>query len=296
VSRAPEANEPVATGRDALNPAARRAGAGASDAAGHVIVCGLPTVAVRTVEQLHLSGAEVIVVDDETVSEAHRRVVEEWGVPIVRRRVGLAETLAAAGVGAADAVIVIESTDLRTLETVLLVHDLRPDVRLVAHLDNPAVARAVEEISDVVTVLDVASLFAPSVIEACLKRRAHDIVLGSTHFVTAEVVAPRAGTLRDLFGSLVPLGVVGADEQSPLVCPGRDTSVLAGDRVTLLGTREELDRAGLLSRSVVRREVHTAWWRLTATVRRLSGQLMSDGERSLRVVLGLALTLLVAVW
>jgi Trk K+ transport system NAD-binding subunit len=295
VPRASEVKEPVAiAAHDAQGPAARRAAAGSSQPTGHVIVCGLPTVAVRTVEQLHLSGAEVIVVDDETVSATHRRVVEEWGVPILQRRVSLAETLAAAGLGAAGAVIVLESTDLRTLETVLLVHDLRPDVRLVAHLDNPAVARAVEEISDAVTVLDVASLFAPSVIEACLKRRAHDIVLSATHFVTAEVAAPRSATLRELFGSLVPLGVVGADEQAPLVCPGRDTPVLAGDRVTLLGTREELDQAGLLSRSVVGREVRSAWRRLIGWVRRLVGQAMSDSDRSLRVVVGLALTLLVA--
>ena len=125
-----------------------------------------------------------------------------------------------------------------------------------------------------------------------MKRRAHDIVLGSAHFVTTEVIAARAGTLRELFGSLVPLGVVGTDEQAPMVCPGRDTPVEAGHSVTLLGTREELDRAGLLSRSVGRQEVHTAWRRLTRTVRRLAGQL-GDSDRSLRIVLGLAVTLLV---
>ena len=259
----------------------------------HVIVCGLQTVGVRTVEQLHLAGARVVVLDDETVSERHARIVRDWGIPLVVRGGNLSESLFDAGIVGAEAVIVIEPTDLKTLETVLLVHDLRSDVRLVAHLDNPAVARAVEEISGVATVLDVASLFAPSVIEACLKRRAHDIVLGTTRFVTTEVVAPREATLRQLYGSLVPLGVANDTDQDPVVCPGRDVLVKAGDRVTLLGTRGELDAVGLRSRSAGAEEVRTAGVRLISTIRRLVGQLMSDSDRSLRIALGLAVLLLV---
>ena len=259
----------------------------------HVIVCGLQTVGVRAVEQLHLAGARVVVLDDETVSERHARIVRDWGIPLVVRGGNLSESLFDAGIVGAEAVIVIEPTDLKTLETVLLVHDLRSDVRLVAHLDNPAVARAVEEISGVATVLDVASLFAPSVIEVCLKRRAHDIVLGTTHFVTTEVVAPREATLRQLYGSLVPLGVANDTDQDPVVCPGRDVLVKAGDRVTLLGTRGELDAVGLRSRSAGAEEVRTAGVRLISTIRRLVGQLMSDSDRSLRIALGLAVLLLV---
>jgi Trk K+ transport system NAD-binding subunit len=260
---------------------------------GHVIVCGLQTVGVRTVEQLHLAGARVVVLDDEAVSERHLRVVRDWGIPIVVRSVNLSESLFDAGIAGAEAVIVIESTDLRTLETVLLVHDLRADVRVVAHLDNPAVARAVEEISGVATVLDVASLFAPSVIEACLKRRAHDIKLGATHFVTTEVDAPREASLRELYGSLVPLGVANDTGQDPVVCPGRDLLVQAGDRVTLFGTRAELDAVGLRSRSPGAEDVRSAGVRLLSKSRRLLGQVMSDSDRSLRIALGLAVMLLV---
>ncbi len=49
----------------------------------------------------------------------------------------------------------------------LLIRDLRPDVRVVADLDNPSVAHAVEEVLRSVGVLDVAALFAPAVVEAC---------------------------------------------------------------------------------------------------------------------------------
>jgi Trk K+ transport system NAD-binding subunit len=280
---------------DRSGPEAAEPATGAADCThwtGHVIVCGLQTVGVRTVEQLHLAGARIVVVDDDAVSERHVRVIRDWGIPIVVRGMNLTESLFEAGVAGAEAVIVIESTDLRTLETVLLVHDLRSDVRLVAHLDNPAVARAVEEISGVATVLDVASLFAPSVIEACVMRRAHDIELGTTHFVTTEVAAARDGTLRELYGSLVPLGVTSDSDQDPIVCPGRDLVVAAGDRVTLLGTRDEFDAVGLRTRPASAQEVRTAGRRVLSTINRIFGQLMSDSDRSLRIAAGLGLLLL----
>jgi Trk K+ transport system NAD-binding subunit len=150
----------------------------------------------------------------------------------------------------------------------------------------------VEEISGVATVLDVASLFAPSVIEACVMRRAHDIELGTTHFVTTEVVAARDGTLRELYGSLVPLGVTSDSDQDPIVCPGRDLVVRGGDRVTLLGTRDEFDAVGLRTRPAAAQDVRTAGRRVLSTINRIFGQLMSDSDRSLRIAAGLGLLLL----
>jgi Trk K+ transport system NAD-binding subunit len=205
----------------------------------------------------------------------------------------MADALFQAGVADAEAVIVIESTDLRTLETVLLVHDLRDDVRLVAHLDNPAVARAVEEISGVATVLDVATLFAPSVIEACLKRRAHDITIDTTDFITAEVEVPHDATLRELYGALVPLGVTSEAEQAPIVCPGRDLRVNAGDHVTLFGTPAELDAVGLGARLAAGRQRRSLGARLLSSARQGVGALMSDSDRSLRIAFGLTFFLLV---
>jgi len=257
----------------------------------HVIVCGLHEVGLRTVEQLQLAGARVVVLEDDA-DERFARVVRGWGIPQLPRGAHLTEPLYDAGIAGAAAVVCIESSDLRTLETVLLVRDLRPEVRIVAHLDNPAVARAVEEVTGAATVLDVAALFAPSVIEACVGRRAHDISLGSTQFVTIEVIAPRPGTLRELYGSLVPLGVATDSEQEPMVCPGRDQHVSEHDRVTLLGTPEELAAAGMRFGSPAGADVVRAGRRTLAMARRLLGNLASDAGHSLRIALGCALGLL----
>src|SRR5580704_2562602 len=71
---------------------------GRSKWSGHVIVCGLQAVGVRTVEQLHLAGAEVVVIDDETVSQRQARIVRDWTIPIVERSGNMADALFEAGV------------------------------------------------------------------------------------------------------------------------------------------------------------------------------------------------------
>jgi Trk K+ transport system NAD-binding subunit len=258
----------------------------------HVLVCGLNPVALRTVEQLHLAGARVVVLDDEP-DERQALVLRGWGIPhLPRGSHHLTEPLFDAGILGASAVVCAENTDLRTLETVLLIRDLRPEVRIVADLDNPAVARAVEEVLGSVGVLDVGALFAPSVVEVCLGRRARDILLGDTLFVTAEVLAARDGTLRELYGSLAPIGVVREAGDELIACPGRDQLVSAGDRVTLFGTHEELDEAGHSHRQVLAREISDISTRARGAARRALRTVLSIADRPLRVAGALGLVLL----
>jgi Trk K+ transport system NAD-binding subunit/multidrug transporter EmrE-like cation transporter len=261
------------------------------DWVGHVIVCGLHDIGLRTVEQLHLAGARVVVLDD-TPDERFSRLTRGWGIPTLPRGAYLSDPLFDAGIAGAAAVVCTETTDLHTLETVLLVHDIRPDVRVVAHLDNPAVANAVEEVTGAATVLDVASLFAPSVIEACVGRRAHDIQLAQTRFVTTETVAPRAASLRELFGSLAPLGVVTDADDELIVCPGRDLHVEQGDRVTLIGTEQELEEAGLAPKSGAAADLMHARARAAARARRIYARLAAETDRALRTALLLGVLLL----
>ncbi len=260
------------------------------DWTGHVIVCGLNDVALRTVEQLHLAGARTVVLSDEP-DERLIRIVRGWEIPHLPRGGHLSQPLFDAGIAGALAVVCAESTDLRTLETVLQIRDLRPDVRVVADLDNPSVAHALEGVLSSVGVLDVAALFAPAVVETCLGRRAREIQLGSTAFVTAEVSAPRDGTLRELYGSLAPIGVVADADETVIACPGRDQPVSVRDRVTLLGTRAELDAAGL-----VRHEPSTgatAAAQARSFLKRQRSAIAGVVDRPLRVALLLALALLV---
>jgi Trk K+ transport system NAD-binding subunit len=213
-----------------------RVGETQADWQGHVIVCGLPGVGLRIVEQLALSGVPAVVVDDNP-APALARAIAAWNVPLVTGPARTAETLMSAGLPGAIAVICAQDDDLPALETALLTRRLRPEVRVVAQLTNPAVGRGVREAG--AAVLDVAGLSAPSVVEVCLGEGVQEMSLSGMRFLAARTTAPAAATLRELYGALAPVAVVPPGGHV-LVCPGRDTRVAAGDEVTLIGTPDEL--------------------------------------------------------
>ncbi len=174
---------------------------------GHVIVCGLPGVGLRIVEQLALSGVPAVVVDDNP-APALARMLAAWGVPLITGPARAEETLMSAGLAGAIAVICAQDDDLSALETALLARRLRAEVRVVAQLTNPAVGRAVKEAG--VAVLDVAGLSAPSVVEVCLGEGVQEMSLSGMRFLAARTTAPSAATLRELYGALAPVAVVPA--------------------------------------------------------------------------------------
>src|SRR5271156_2185808 len=153
---------------------------------GHVIVCGLRGVGLRTVEQLHLSGASVVVIDDDPDLRM-AGIVEDWGIPRIHKNAYLGDGLAEAGLDRALAVICVETSEVATLEIALRVREARPDVRLVVQLANPAVGRALERVTGPGSVLDVAALAAPSFVEVCLGQPTHSIEVAGQPFVVVEV-------------------------------------------------------------------------------------------------------------
>jgi Trk K+ transport system NAD-binding subunit len=209
-----------------------------------VIICGLGGLGLRTAEQLTAVGIGAVVLD-EAADPRRVAALATWGVTHIARAADSAAALVQAGLDGASAVVCAEESDLRTLETALLVRDLRPEIRVVVHLDNAAIGNAVASVTGEGSVLDVAGLFAPSVIEECLGRNAHELELGGERFVAVSVSAPRDGSLRSLYGDLAPIGVLTGPDERLVVCPGRDEPVRAGDRVTLLGTREAVAAAGI---------------------------------------------------
>jgi Trk K+ transport system NAD-binding subunit len=242
---------------------------------GHVIVCGLPGVGLRIVEQLALSGVPAVVVDDNP-APALARIVGTWGVPLITGQPRSAETLMAAGLPDAMAVICAQENDLSALETALLARRLRAEVRVIAQLTNPAVGRAVREAG--VAVLDVAGLSAPSVVEVCLAEGVQELSLSGMRFLAARTTAPRAATLRQLYGALAPVAVI-PPTGDVLVCPGRDTAVRAGDEVTLIGTPDELAAVDVIDHPERIR-------RLTATPAAAAPPAASAGPYAMLGVLG----------
>ena len=144
----------------------------------------------------------------------------------------------------------VVDSELTNLEIALVARELRPDIRVVSQLGNQAIGRAVAGGNGPGAVLDVATLAAPAIVEACLSRRVHEIGIGDETFLVATLPVDRASTLRGLFGDLAPIAVVRhpPDQLSaPVVvdCPGRDFEVQPGDFAAMLGTTADFERQGI---------------------------------------------------
>jgi Trk K+ transport system NAD-binding subunit len=270
------------------DPLAAPAAGGYEHWTGHVIVCGLEGVGLRTVEQLRVAEVPVVVLDDDP-SARMAALVESWGAAHMSSEGDPGTQLRAAGLAGARAVVCTHASDLRNVETSLLVRDMREDVTVVVHLDNPTVGRAVEDATGAGSALDVAGLFAPAVVDACMGRTTYDVMLGEELFVAAEVAVTTAGSLRTLFGDLAPVGIITADGEL-VVCPGRDHEVGVGDRVTVLGKPEDLGGAGVAHGKDFARSHGVGHAR--RTVRRVSRTLAEEADRALVITILLGFLLL----
>jgi Trk K+ transport system NAD-binding subunit len=261
---------------------------------GHVIVCGLQGIGLRTVEQLHLAGVQVVVVEDDPDPRLIREV-DLWQVPHIVGSPRITEILEEAGLAGARAVVCAERSEVQNLETALLVSELRPYIRVVVQLANASVGAAVAGVTGPGSVLDTAALASPSIVEACLGRVAHSMELGGTRFVATQVRVVKPGTLRMHFGSLAPVGVVPADGSPTVACPGRDFEIFEGDLVSVLGTPEELAEAGIAAEEHHRdTEAHSAHRPLRERVRAVMGAIRADTNAALRTAMVGALVLVVA--
>jgi len=214
--------------------------AGPETLTGHIIVCGLHSVGLRIVEQLHAAGERVVVVDDDPDPRL-LRVIGAWPVLHLAAGAERETTLMQAGLDGAAALVCVDPSDVRNLEIALLARRLRPALRVVVQCRNLAVGRAVARVTGPGSVLDVATLTAPAFVDACLSGRSHRLEVGTEQFRVLEQAVPSSGTLREHFGDLAPIAVVPADGSAVQICPGRDLAVQAGARVVLVGTQHELD-------------------------------------------------------
>ena len=189
----------------------------------------------------------MVVLDAATPPGRGPRPPGPAGVPLVGVGADMVGGLETAGLAGARAVVCVEPGDageLHNLHVALHVREHRPDVRIVTALNNAAIGRAVADDTGPGTVLDVADLVTPALVEACLQSPAHALDVAGHRFVAVATAAPAPATLRELYGDLAPLAVTD-HHGSTLLCPGRDHRVAPGEAVTVLGSDAEIAAAGV---------------------------------------------------
>lgn len=146
---------------------------------GHVVVVGLGNVGTRVIRRLHDLGVPTVCVESNE---------NALGVPVARSKdlhlpviIGDAtneETLRAAAVDRARAVLAVTSDDVANLETGLQARDLRKSLRLVLRIGDDDLALRVQREFDVDVSRGVAYLAAPAFAAAMVDRE----VIGTLPF------------------------------------------------------------------------------------------------------------------
>jgi len=190
----------------------------------HIIVSGDDALATTIVEELETAGAKVVRLGSGDFTS-------------------VADDLDAAKVADALAVVCAGDDDAVNLEIALLARRANPSLRVVARLANDVLRQAMADDNGPGAILDVAELTAPSVVEACLAHRTHPFEAAGVQFLVSGSEAPRAATLREIYGDLAPVAIIHGDNSSSPgeieVCPTRNQRVLAGDRAVMIGTADE---------------------------------------------------------
>lgn len=266
---------------------------------GHVVLCGMDGIGGRIAEQLYRAG-ETVVVLEQFASADLPTLAREWGLHTVAPAGTIADTLAAAGLDRARAIVCVTGDDLTNLQIALLARQDHPELRVVAQLGNTAIREALTADGRPGAVLDVATLSAPAIVDACLRRQVHPLPIEQQDFRVAVLPVDRPGTLRARFGDLAPVAVIRGGTGEVLAGPGRDLEVAADDWAAVLGTPDEFAAAGHPPEALVEAPApppaHPRWRRTTAAVTGVLADFDRGLFRALATLIALVGVSTVVLW
>lgn len=203
--------------------------AGEQTAQDHVVVFGFRGVGRRIVRQLATAGQRVVV--DPEIDPTEQEDLLRWGVGYLAGYGHSQDTLQAARVAQARAVICVTEDDVRNIRLAMLVRDVSPTVRLVVRVANASVGTAMEGVVEPGAVLDVAALASASFVEVAVQRTTHEVDLGETRFAITTIPSPRDGTLGSLWPRLAPIAIERPTGEPLTANPPADAAITRGDRV-----------------------------------------------------------------
>jgi voltage-gated potassium channel Kch len=136
----------------------------------HYIVCGLSGIGIRIIQQLHLSGHEVVVIE----TDANNRYVTTargMSIPVILADASFRATLNASNINTAMAVLAVTSNDATNLEIALKAKALAPNIPVIVNYTDPDFAGMAQQVFGFEAVLSPAELAAPAFAAAALGGR-----------------------------------------------------------------------------------------------------------------------------
>ncbi|MBA2255467.1 MAG: NAD-binding protein [Chloroflexi bacterium] len=171
---------------------------------GHVVLCDLNGLSVRTLEGLVRLGERVVVVVDE-IEPRFLKAAESLADRIVRGSPRDQASLLAADITAARAAVFTAEDDVANLDAALAAHELAPGLRIVIRIFEEQFGRQVESLFGDCTALSASALAAPGFVASALHEDAErSVEIAGRRFVVRaadpgapEVVLPLARLTED---------------------------------------------------------------------------------------------------
>jgi voltage-gated potassium channel len=218
----------------------------------HVIVCGFGRVGRATWEALKARGIDVVIIDSEAERVLAARAA---GTIVITGDATHNDVLELAGVHTAQSLVACVADDADNLVIALSVKALRPSLRVICRATDQRSERKLRLAgADAVVAPQAvgAERLALMAIQPELAQ-IFDVVVGGSpvefHVEELDIVAGcsvegktiRESGIRQDSGALI-LAVEGSENRIS-INPGPETTLLAGERLVVVGTRDQVKRA-----------------------------------------------------
>lgn len=132
-----------------------------------IVLCGLEGLGLRTLEELHRLGEDVVVVA-ASPSEQFAARAEALGATLIRGDYTQESVLKSAGVESADAIVLTDSSDLGNLHAALTAQELNPRIRVVLRMFNDELGKRIQALFYDCHAFSASAIAAPSFVSAAL--------------------------------------------------------------------------------------------------------------------------------
>lgn len=221
----------------------------------HIIVCGFGRVGHGTWRALKDRDADVVIVESDA---ARADAAEADGAYVIRGDATHNDVLELAGIHSAQALVACVADDSDNLVIALSVKALCPDLRVIcrateleserklrlAGADAVVAPQAVgaERLALMAMQPELAQIFDVVIDGSPLEFHVEELDIDPASAVAGKTL--RDSQIRQASGALVL--VVEAGEENLTVNPGPDITLNIGDRLVVVGTREQVERAAVM--------------------------------------------------
>ncbi len=136
---------------------------------GHIVLCGLDGLGLRTLDELRKLGEEVTVVADNAPDGFIQRA-QALGALFLHGNYRDEATLKNACVSDARALVVTTADDVGNIHAALAAHELNPNIRIVLRIFNQDFGRRLETLFTNCEVLSSSAIAAPAFVSAALRQ------------------------------------------------------------------------------------------------------------------------------